>query len=335
MDEARIQILIPTCNCVGELETTMKSIQSQNFNPDNIYITIADFGSNDGTYEKAMSYIPQWKWLGVYTRPFQKNWRQRMADLVRISSYVCPVGVYCFSIVLYPGDVLYPECLRKLSEVYIQHYSIGPVSLICESDILMPDGTVHKQKPLFSGDCLIDGRENLDEYVKRGYMHQIFQMTVDVPVQTGNRHRLFYYTYEGRCWNKLVNENKERYAIYVQEPMACTKRIDYEDELQEILFRWENIVMIVQYFSYRYGESLDEGFIRAATENMAEYALWRSFCLYQKDGNRKDIEDCFLISRVIAPSIQEKEIHRMMHGLIEEKNPKMETEIEEYFRGQS
>jgi hypothetical protein len=257
-----------------------------------------------------------------------------MADSVRILSYERPVGVYCFSIVLYPGDIMYSDCLKKLSDIYIENYSINPVSVVCESDIFMPDGTVHKQKPLFSGDCVINGRKQLDEYVKRGYMHQIFPMTVNAPHQTRNRKRIFYQNYESRSWNKLADTNKEKYAVYVQKPLVCTKRIEYDDEFQEILIRWEGMLLLPWFFKDRREETPSEGFMRAAHENMAEYALWRSFCLYQKNGNRKDIEDCFMISKVIAPTIQEKEIHRMMQELIEGRNSKMEVEIEGYFREQ-
>jgi len=94
MKDVRIQVLIPTCNCVDMLDETMQSILEQDFPKENLYITIVDFGSEDGTYEKAMNYnFPR---LGIYSRPFQKNERQRIADAARLLGYVNPGGKYCF-----------------------------------------------------------------------------------------------------------------------------------------------------------------------------------------------------------------------------------------------
>lgn len=329
MAEARIQILIPAFNHVNELDITMKSIKDQNYDPENIFTTIIDFGSDDGTYEKAMSY--ESRHLGVYTRPFQKNWRQRIADAARILGFVNPGGLYCYSIVLYPGDIMYPDCLKELSDKYIENFKHNPAMALCESDIFAEDGTIIKQAPLFSKDRLIDGSRELGEYVKRGYRHQIFQMTTGFD---GGRYKACYENNEGRCWNKLARRNNDRMAIYISKPLVCTKRINYEDELQEILYRWEASISIVRGYASRYGCDYDGDFVRIANENLAEYALWRSFYLYQKKADWKDIEDCFLISKVIAGSVQDKEIYKNMKSLLENKSCTLEKSIEQYFNQQ-
>lgn len=326
MAEARIQILIPTFNDVKDLDRTMESIRNQNYNSKNVYVTIVDFGSEDGTYEKAMSYDREH--LGIYTRPFQKNWRQRVIDAARIVEYVYPGGMYCFSILLYPGDILYPDCLQVLSSKYIENYGLNPAVVFCESDILTEEGKILHQKPLFSEDCIIDGNLEASEYIKRGYSHQIFQM---VPNFAKGRRRENYEKNEGRCWNKLIWRNNERMAVYVRQPLVCTKRIIYEDEMQEILYRWEAYMYINRGYYNKYGHNVDENFLQLANENLAEYALWRSFCMYQKKIAWEAIEDCFLISKVIAHSIEEKEIYQKMKKLIMDKDVTVVEAIDKYY----
>lgn len=326
MAEARIQILIPTFNNVKDLDRTMESIKKQSYDSKNIYVSIVDFGSEDGTYEKAMSYDREH--LGVYPRPFQRNWRQRIIDAARIAEYVHPGGMYCFSVLLYPGDILYPNCIQVLSDKYIENYGLNPAMVFCESDILTEEGEILHQKPLFSEDCVIDGNSKASEYVRRGCRHQIFQM---VPDFAKGRRRENYEKNEGRCWNKLIWRNNERTAVYVREPLVCTRRIAYEDEMQEILYRWEAHMYINRRYINKYGHSFDENFLQLANDNLAEYALWRSFCMYQNKEAREAVEDCFFISKVIARSIEEKEIYQKMKKLIVEKDAAVIESIHKYY----
>ena len=326
MAERGIQIIIPACNNVNELDVTMESIRKQNFDPENVYVTIIDFASEDGTYEKAMSY--DGKHLGVYARPFQKNKRQQLADAARILRFLGAGGLYSFSAVLYPGDIMYPDCLSVLSDQYIENYGLNPSLVFCESDLFTEDGMVEKQKPLFSEDCVIDGSREVREYVKRGYKHQIFQVTLALNIV---RRKSGYETNEGRCFNKLANRCLDRMAVYVREPLVCTKRIVYEDELQEILYRWEAAISMERYYSNSRGHSFDENFVQLASENLAEYALWRSFCLYQKKGDFKAAEDCFLISKVISAGVEKKEVYQNMKRLLAEKDSAIEKALEQYF----
>lgn len=331
MAKARIQILIPTFNNVNELDLTMESVENQNYDPEDIYVTIVDFGSEDGTYEKILNYDR--KHLGFYTRPFQKNQRQRLADAGRILEKVRPFesmgtgATYRFCVVLYPGDVMYPDCLKVLANNYIDNFGLNLNVIICESDIFETDGTVRKQKPLFDKNCIIDGRTQVEEYLNRGYMHQIFQALPRLDVK---RFRGAYKGNEGRSWNKLFNRGINYMALYIHEPLVCTRRVEYEDELEEIVLRWEMYITLSILRERDYGDDFDKT-MKISYENMAEYALWRSFCMYQKEKNWKDIEDCFLIASVIAPDIKKKEIYQNMEKLIVQKDRGIEDAVEQYF----
>ncbi len=329
MAEAKIQILIPTCNSVNDLDITVESIQEQNYDPENIYITIVDFGSNDGTYEKALGY--NGKHLGIYSRPFQKNWRQRLTDAARIIEFTRPGGMYCLSAVMYPGDIMYSDCLQTISDKYIESFQLHPSMVVCESDIFLDNGEIEKQGSLFAEDCVIDGSREINKYVERGYRHQIFQMT---PEFARGRRKENYEMNEGRSWNKLFWRNEERMTLYIQKPLVCTRRMIYEDELQEILYRWDAHIHIVRWYTNKYGQVFDNRFLDVANANLAEYALWRSFSLHQKKAQWKEIEDCFLISEVISSTIKEKEIYSKMQKLILEKDLAEKSSIKQYFSKQ-
>lgn len=55
-DREKIQIVIPTYNCVDCIDRTMKSIADQDYDGKKLYIVVVDFGSSDGTYEKLLTY---------------------------------------------------------------------------------------------------------------------------------------------------------------------------------------------------------------------------------------------------------------------------------------
>ncbi len=325
-DEKVIQVIIPTYNSARDLDATMESIRKQNYIPERICVTIVDFGSSDGTYEKALGY--NWKNLGVYTRPFQKRWRSRISDIARMLG-IADYNMYqYYFIVLYPGDVMYPNCCSMLSYKFKENYRLNPEMVFCESDIFDSNGNIEKQKPLFSHDCVIDGEKDICEYIKRGYKHQIFSMTQSFYMA---RDVECYERNEGRCWNKLVHRNCGKMAVYIEKPLVCTKRIIYEDELEEILHIWENFLALEQCTKW----NMDKNFIPYASENLSEYALWRSFCLYQSGTDEKAMQDCFMISRVISPGIEEREIYQKMKQLVLEGDIQQEKIVEQYFREQN
>lgn len=310
MDEARIQILIPTFNQAAELEETIKSIKSQEYNQENIYITVVDFGSTDETYEKLSQY-DQWN-FGTY-RLVIENENQRIAEAAKILQYVWPGGSYCFAVIVYPGERLYPHCLKTLVTKYLQNPCKNIEMVVCESDVLMENGEVIHQKPLFEKDRIINGREEMNEYIKRGYMHQIFHMGGNF---AATRYKASSEQNERRLWNKLAREAQDHNVLYIKDTLACTKAVVYSDEFKEILYRWEAIISIVRFYTSKFGHGFNDDFEKFAYRNLAEYALWRSFLLYQRGVRTKEMEDCFLISSVIDEEIIYKESYQHMHALI-------------------
>lgn len=326
MSKIRVQILIPTLNNVMELDKTVQSIWNQDFEQEDIYTTIVDFGSTDGTYEKALAY-PK-KNLGIYRKIGQLNKRQMVAEAGRILEFVYPGGEYCFSILLYPGDIMYPECIKKCVEAFVKNYALNPITLICETDIWNEDGTIRKQSVLFEADKIIDGCNEIIEYVKRGYQHYIFAMNLEFAKE---RYKANSEINEQRFWNKLARIGNERNVIYLKDTLTCVKEITYEDELEEILYRWEAIISIERFYQSKFGNLFDEKFSNEAVKNISKYALWRSWLLYKKGEEKKKIENCFMISSVIYPSIQKENLYQTIKSVLIDGKKEKCKEIELIF----
>jgi len=323
--DARIQILIPSYNDIDKIDVTLESIKKQNYDKENIFITVVDFGSTDGTYEKLISYDTYH--MGVYQNNKTKNRRQMISEIAEIMKFVHPGGYYSYQMVVYPGEILYPDCLLKCAEAMIEHQSKRPVMLICETDIIKKDGSIYRQKPLFSEDRIIDGSKECRKYIERGYNHQIFGMKYNF---TAGYYRAYGETNESRWWNKCARVGNEQMVIYLNEPLAAVNEIVYEDELEEILLRWESIIVQIRIYVSKFGKNFDDEFEMVGKKNLAQYALWRGFLLYQS-GKKKEAEDCMLISAVIDSSVLTTEVYGKLERCISEDNKECTEYLKTYF----
>ena len=326
MQNVRIQVLIPTFNNVNEIERTLDSVWNQNYEKENIYVTVVDFSSTDGTIARVYAYDNFH--MGIYQKPEQKNARQRVAEAARILDYVRTGGEYSFFVLLYPGDIMYNECLTKCAEAFIENYHMNPMMVICEADIIRQDGTIIKQKPLYSENKIIDGKTEFNDYIKHEYKHHIFSMVLFF---CQGKYKSNGEINEQRFWNKTARMNHERNAIYLKEALVCTKEVFYEDEFEEILFRWEALISIVRFYISKFGFGFNDDFEALAKRNLSEYALWRSWILYKKAGNQKEMEDCFLIAEVICSQIETSEIYTWLKKLIFEKDITVVDKASSYF----
>ena len=326
MQDARIQVLIPTYNSADDIVQTLDSVWRQNYEKENIYVTVVDFGSTDETLARLYAYDSFH--LGIYQKTEQKNARLRVAEAARLLDYVRPGGLYSFYVLLYPGDILYPECLYRCAKAFVENYDTNPIMVICEADILLPDGTLIKQRPLYPEDRVIDGTVEINDYIKHEYKHQIFEMVLFF----GNKkYKANGEINEQRFWNKAARFNLERNAVYLNEALICTKAVVYKDEFEEILFRWEAIISTTRFYTSAIGHGFSDDFEMLAKQNLSYYALWRSWLLYQRSGCQKETENCFLIAGVIDSKVEDTEIYGWLKKLIFEKDKTVLPQVNKYF----
>jgi len=299
MKTALYQFLIPTLNNVNDIDITIESIYNQNFDKDRLFVMVLDFGSTDGTYEKLINY--KYNSLGIYRSYKTCNKRQMNSEMLSIiekfrSEYVDPF-YYTF---MYPGDEVYPDYLNTCDRVIHEHENVS--NIICEADIFDRSHKKIGQRRLYDKMRIINGNKQAIEYINKGFDHQIQCMSRKIPY--GNN-QVFFEMNEQRWWNKCLKTNMNTTAIYIEKALCCQKAVEYEDELEEILFRWGSIIK-QQRHDRAEVMALSNECYEEAFKQIARYALWRG-ALYKYEKPRM-AEDCVLLSEVIYPGIKNSSV---------------------------
>lgn len=323
--QINVQVLIPTYNNVEDIDRTIESIFAQTFPKENIYIAVVDFGSTDGTYEKLLKYNRYH--LAVYQSRKSVNSRTMIAEAYKLTRRVAPGGEFYYETVLRPGDYWYPEYLKTVTGVMYEERIFNPVILISEVDIEQNNGTVIRRNELFDSRRIINGNRDLIIYSEKGYLHNI--MCFGGPIFT-ERYRMNGYNNERIWWSKCQTIGYERNAIYIPEYLSCIKERYYDDEVEEILFRWEHQIVFERAVNAKKDVTIERSITDSVYIGLAKYALWRSFLLKNRD-ELKQSKDCFLLAKIIYPSIENESIYKLLYELIVDNQEENVNHIKEYF----
>lgn len=325
--QIRVQILIPTHNDVNLIDETMASIRSQNYDKEDIYIIAVDFESTDGTYEKLLTYdnyhfgIYQYK--GKYTRSTMTSLAARLKDFTN------PGGEYNYILTLNPGDIIYPDFLRKMTQYMYEYRTYNPRMVIGEVDIIRKsDGKKVNMTSIYDSKHVIEGKSKGIEFVSKGFNHNIICFGGAIATA---KYRAAGILNERIWWNKnITSGNFERNIIYTPERLACIRERFYEDELKEILLRYEAIILFIRSYESKFLKSMDSSFEMAAEENLCNYALWRSYLLYG-NGEIGQALECYKIISIISPLFTQKLIYSMVGEFIKEGKTTNKLTIDKYF----
>lgn len=307
-----IQILIPVYNDAAGVDVTMRSIMEQDFDKNDIYISAVDFGSNDGSYEKLLSYPPYHFSVYQYRGEFSEG---RMPALAKKTVQFVFGGSHLYQILLRPGDFIYPNCLKRLTEA-VQRYRVQkPERLIelavCNVDIMLENESILHQESLFEEELLIDPDLDLGEIQRQGYKRNVFCMGGNI---IARNHRRFGSQNERIWWSKVRFHQGLDSIVYIPERLACIKERYYKDELREILVRWDELIIFLR--EHGRLENNDDPIKKELEREIALYALWRSFLMDQKADDRQT-KECFQIASVICPEIKDTDAYRQMKKRIE------------------
>ena len=326
LNDPVIRVIVPTLNNAADLDATVESVLAQDYDGDKIFMTFVDFGSIDGTLEKLLRY-PK-KQTGVFSLAGKRIGRTMIADAARMYDFQRIGGR---ELLLWPGDVLYPHCL-KTAEKYLRMVSWGGTSaslLVAEADIRGQDGIVRKQTPLFTGPCHLRSYSlDSSEYAVRGYKHPV--------ITYGHGYNTVYTKGESQrnqryIWNHLAYLGLNANAVYANKTLGCLRERRYEDELDEIVFLFEaGLTCFRMAAELPDGFVLDKQFENGYRKQLAYYALWRAFLLHGRK-QCKDAEDCFLFSGVVWPGIYEEECWKTMERLIERGEEVARIQLEAFF----
>lgn len=319
----RINILIPVLNDREGLKRTLESIKSQDFDQEDIFTIVVDFGSTDGSYEEALKYKDQ---VGVYRL---KPWRnQSFRAYARVFwKETCPGGEYTFRVVMNSGDTIYPGFLKRCSELYIKYISKNPVLVICEADIRLKNGEIKKQPMLYEKIRIIDGKKEAIEYVNKGIMHSVYCFGGDL---SESRHQMSGILNERFWWSNLLMSGLDNNILYIPERLACVTEREYEDELWEVLQRWENVINVSRRYEAFFGGKIHNDFEETSNKSVAFYALWRAFLLAGKK-RRKEALDCFSMAEVIYPGICRQPFYQWAGDYIRNDGEESRDKLQRFF----
>lgn len=302
--DVRVMIILPVYNAVDVIEDTLKSIEMQTYNKEKIYTYVIDFGSTDGTYEKLLSY-PSYH-LGVHQLRHKRIERTMPADAKRIVALQGSGGTYAYDLLLEPGDILYPECIEKNLMLLYRNQIYNPAHVWCEIDMMDDKGMKKSPTPLFDRACMLKAKEDAWEYIKQGCVHEMFAFGHNIAM---GYKRFHGYANEGRFWSKGLLNGSEYNAVYNPEVLICRRQKKFKDELEEILLRWERLVLFSREFEAKYKKEWDQDIIRMAEKGIAYYALWRC-CKRNGSISEEEIMQCYDMAAVIYPEIQEDVLYQ-------------------------
>jgi hypothetical protein len=153
--------------------------------------------------------------------------------------------------------------------------------------------------------------------VKKGYRHAVLPFGRHYSIR---RDKVSTLKNHDARWNTLAYAGFYADVLYIDEPLGCLRAWEPDDELDEILFSFEQILTMCRATRELPDTHVaDARFEPACRAQLAKYALWRAFLLYEK-GLNKEAEDCFLMARIISPPIaggEEEECRRRMETLLE------------------
>lgn len=318
MKTVHFQILIPVYNAADVIDETMQSIWQQRYDRENIYIFLVDFGSTDGTYQKILGYDPFH--MGIYQVDKDFTEGRMAAETAR----TVPYSGSRVTILLWPGDVIYPDSLDRVAQAVKRHRHRGLI--ISETDVKAQDGSVTRLPAFHEKRKIIDGKKEYAEFLIRGYQHHVMSFGGEI---SQSLNFINGQINERIWWSKSCSTNFERETLYIPEYLGCVRERYYRDELQEIMFRWNVVLDYRRNYEYKFKRKPEKNDL--AEENLAHYTLWRSWLLENR-GDFRQAKECFLFSTVICPPIRETEIYRWLEKYVLEKDRGTFSHIQAFFQ---
>ena len=316
--------VIPVFNNVEEVRNTIHSIRTQEYDENKIFYMFVDFGSTDATRELLWSQPS--KNTGVIDFSGRPVSRTIQAWGLRALSFQAAPGM---RLVLTPGDILYPYALKQINKMLSNAWreQINIDGLVAEVDLIDEDGKISHQAPLFTSHALLRSfSTDSIAYVDHGYKHQILL----VGSFTSSTDKIATYRSYVRHWNQAHYIGLYHNLLYVSDPVACMRQFHPQDELDDLLFRFETGIAAMLGANTNDFVLLDKGFESAFRTNLGYYALWRTWQCWRR-GNKKVAEDCFILSRIINPQISEYEVYQRLERLLAQGQEEDDIYLEAFF----
>lgn len=227
-------VFIPTYNCVDRIRTTIESVFNQTFDHERLRILAVDNCSNDGTYEELLKLTQKnKKMMSVYRLRKATKSTRVWKTAAKILQHIPNVD---YSTILLPGNILYPECIKKCTSILRNMKFFDGNTLLCETDLIDDNGNKYSQQPIYNDNCILRGGHDESEFLIKGIGHRIqpfykgFSISSVTPLLVATQ-MIDYNDWFNKIWVTAGD------YIYIKDRLACLNEVQLDNPVSDLMQR--------------------------------------------------------------------------------------------------
>lgn len=311
-----IYTIIPVYNQIGLIDDTMSSILAQTYPQKELRVLFVDNCSEDGSYEKILQYVKDYPQL---VSVYRMSNRTKPARLLKQAIAYLRFSPVHFSMLLNPGDVIYPNFMAKVIE--LMHFRTEVTAVYTNVDIKRIDGEVEVQKAVFTDSCIID----------KEYDNSLF-----FAAETGAKVQVIYRGMVTTPTERLLNLEKRtdihdwmsasypniNKVAYLTESLGCICEPPKRDVMFELMTKAYSLksqfYMTETSANYIEQNKRDVSDMKAAYRRLAENALLYAVEEGRK-GNNDLAEKCLIFSEMMDSDVVEAAAYQRLQNALQGK----------------
>ncbi len=226
-----VMVLLPTHNCLDLIDRSIGSVFEQSFPAERLRLVAFDNASTDGTYERLVEYARDTE-ISVQ-RMRKKVFQTR---LLHAAFNLLDHLDFRYITVLRPGDVLHRDFIQSCAEAMDRHGSGGRKMLLCEANVIGPNGVVSPRTPVYSRSCTLLRTEHYTQFFLNGSGHKIQPFYCKRAAMTPLS--ILAIIEDHTDWFKHAILSFQLECIYLKSPLADIRTSEYPDLLRDLMVRF-------------------------------------------------------------------------------------------------
>lgn len=243
-DNYDVVILMPTYNCVDTIDRSIQSIFNQTFDFSRIKIVAVDNYSTDGTYEKLLRYVVDYR---ISVNRLNKTYLETRL-LQKSIQFLKFYSDYRYFTLLNPGDILYPDFIDTCTTIMDRTRTSDDKTkaLFCNTDIADQSEYITKQPPIFSESCILLKQKHLAQFFINGTRSKVQCFYCHGAIPDSLEEMPLYVDFTD--WFKKAFFPFRFNCIYLKDALACINKPQYDDKLYDLILRYS---LIIKFKIYR------------------------------------------------------------------------------------
>lgn len=309
-----IYIIIPVYNQAGFIDDTVNSILAQTYPRNEQRVLFVDNCSNDGSYEKILQYVKDYPQLvSVYRMDSPTKPARLMKQAIAYLRF-SPVH---FSMFLNPGDVIYPNFMKKVID--LMHFQKEIAAVYTNVDIKRVDGKVQEQKAVFTDSCIIDKEYDYSLFFSAGTGMKVQAVYRRLPTTVSERLVDLEKRTDIHDWMSAAFPNVGKVG-YLAESLGCICVAPKKDVLFELMTKAYSLksqfYMTETSANYIEQSKKDVSDMKAAYRCLAENALLYAVEEGEK-GNLDLAEKCLIFSEMMDSDVAEEAAYQLLRDALQ------------------